>query len=59
MLEFLSFRLGLISRESILEHKHYYNEAELKQILARHGCKCEKYKKFQFGMNQMLVGRKE
>lgn len=58
VLEFLSFRLGLISRESILEHKHYWNKRELFALMERYGCEVVKYKKFQFGMNQLLVAKK-
>ena len=58
VLEFLSFKLGLISPESILEHKHYWNKPELFELMERYGCEVVKYKKFQFGMNQLLVAKK-
>lgn len=59
VLEFLSFKLGLISKESILEHQHYYTESELKSVLENAGLECLVYKKFQFGFNEMIVGIKK
>lgn len=58
VLEFLSYRLHLISEESIKEHKHYYTKNELQNILHKHNCKCEVYKKFQICFNQLLVGKR-
>lgn len=59
VLEFLSYRLHLISEESIREHKHYYTKSELQNILRRHNCECEVYKRFQICFNQLLVGKKK
>ena len=59
VLEFLSYKLYLISEESIREHKHYYNKQELIELLRRNHCICEMYKRFQLGFNQIVVGRKE
>lgn len=59
VLEFLSYRLHLISEESIREHKHYYTKNELQAILSRHNCECEVYKKFQICFNQLMVGKRK
>ena len=59
VLEFLSFRLHLISEESIREHKHYYSKNELQKLLHQHGCECEVYNVFQICFNQLLVGKKK
>lgn len=59
VLEFLSYRLHLISEESIREHKHYYTKNELQDLVYQHDCKCEVYKVFQICFNQLLVGKKK
>lgn len=59
VLEFLSYRLHLISEESIREHKHYYTKNELQNLLRQHDCECEVYKTFQVCFNQLLVGKKK
>ncbi|HOO80868.1 MAG TPA: class I SAM-dependent methyltransferase [Lachnospiraceae bacterium] len=59
VLEFLSYKLHIISRESIEEHKHYYTKQELIDCLAKGNCACHKYQKFQCGFNEMIIGRKE
>ena len=59
LLEFLSYKMHLISEGSIREHKHYYNEKELRDILERENLEFVSYKKFQFGMNEIIVGRKK
>lgn len=56
ILEFLSYKLHLISEESIREHKHYYTRQELVECLNKNNCTCFKYRKFQFGMNEMIIG---
>lgn len=58
VLEFLSYKLHLISEDSIREHKHYYTEKELKNIIEMNEMDVVVYKKFQFGFNQLIVGKK-
>lgn len=58
VLEVLSYRLHLISEESIREHQHYYTKKELIELMDRQGCKIIKYQKFQFGFNELIVGQK-
>ena len=59
VLEFLSYRLHLISEESIREHQHYYPKKELQDIMKRHGCRVITCQKFQLGFNELIVGKKE
>lgn len=58
ILEFLSYKLHIISEDSIREHKHYYTEMELRSLMNEYGCSILKYNHFQLGMNQMIVGIK-
>ena len=58
ILEFLSFKLHLISVESIAEHKHYWTESELRRKFSSCGLEVVEYKKFQCGCNELIVGRK-
>ena len=58
VLEFLSYKLHIISEESIREHKHYYTEEELKNIIEMNEMDVVVYKKFQFEFNQLIVGKK-
>lgn len=59
VLEFLSYRLHLISEESIKEHQHYYSKKELRVMMKKNGCRTVVCKKFQFGFNELIVGIKE
>ncbi len=58
VLEFLSYKLHIISEESIREHKHYYTKNELVRLLEDNGYAVKKYQKFQFGFNELIVGEK-
>ncbi len=51
LLEFLAFRLRIISRPEIADHKHYWSEADLRALAARTGFACSAYETFQFGLN--------
>ena len=51
LLEFLAFKLKIISGPEIADHKHYYSRADIGGIAARHGLACETYRTFQFGLN--------
>ncbi|MDE7313433.1 MAG: class I SAM-dependent methyltransferase [Eubacterium sp.] len=59
VLEFLSYRLHLISEESIREHQHYYTKNELLELMKRNGCRAVACQKFQFSFNELIVGKKE
>lgn len=58
LLEFLAFKLKIISGPEIADHKHYWNRADLLALAARDGFACETYRKFQFGMNSFAVLRR-
>lgn len=54
VLEFMAFA-GIIGKESIGEHKHYWNKEEIYNLAVKSGFKVKKYKKFQLGFNQLAV----
>ena len=60
VLEFLAFRLGVIDAGEIRDHKHYFDEKELRAILARAGFAPReiRYRPFLFGLNQFIVATK-
>lgn len=51
VLEFLSYRLGLIDRSQIEDHKVYYDDLWLHEITEGTGWRLSRYQRFQFGMN--------
>lgn len=51
VLEFLAFRLKIISAAEIADHRHYYTEADLRDLAARHGLSCPEYRPFLWGFN--------
>ena len=54
VLEFLAW-IGLLQKENIDEHKHYWNKKELYDLAKKTGFKVKKYKKFQLGFNQLAL----
>ena len=55
VLEFLAFKLKIISQPEIADHKHYYSKPDLDSLAAQHGFDCVSYRTFQFGMNSISV----
>lgn len=57
ILEFLAYRLHVIDEHEIRDHKHYFDERELRQTMAAAGFRPEDvtYHGFLFGLNQLLV----
>jgi hypothetical protein len=55
VLEFLSYRLGLIDRSQIEDHKIYYDRRTLAENVARGGWELRRYERFQLGMNSFFV----
>ena len=53
LLEFLSFRLGIVSPEQIKDHKYYFDREKLFKLLVSAGFKKERIiiEKFEFGCN--------
>jgi hypothetical protein len=54
VLEFLSYRLGLIDRSQIEDHKVYYDQKSLANALKGTGWELSYYTTFQFGMNSFF-----
>lgn len=55
ILEFLAFKLHMISEDEIRDHKVYYNKMKITSTLQRSGLSIIKYKTFQFGLNSLVV----
>lgn len=55
VLEFLSFKLGLISRQEIEDHKRYYNRASCIALLRGAGFEHIRHHYFQLGMNNRVI----
>lgn len=55
LLEFLAFRLKIISAPEIADHKHYYSAADVHALATRHRFECKLYQAFQFGLNSFAL----
>lgn len=51
VLEFLSFRLGIVSKDQIIDHKQYLGRREMEGLLAQAGFVSVRCRTFQLGMN--------
>lgn len=60
ILEFLAFRLGVVSKQEIKDHKKYYSKDELVSLLVSCGFKQKniEVKSFSFGMNTFAIVKK-
>jgi 2-polyprenyl-3-methyl-5-hydroxy-6-metoxy-1,4-benzoquinol methylase len=60
ILEFLAFKLNLISRQEISDHKHYYSKREIRRVFIKSGFKPHKVKVSYFGLgfNTLIVATK-
>jgi len=58
LLEFLAYKLHLISEDSIREHKTYFSKQHLINTLSKTGFSIIEFKKFQFGLNQFVAAKK-
>jgi 2-polyprenyl-3-methyl-5-hydroxy-6-metoxy-1,4-benzoquinol methylase len=47
--------LGITDQENLKEHKHYWNEGELRKLAKASGLKVVEYRQFQFGLNQFMI----
>jgi len=54
LLEFLAYKLHLISESEIRDHKKYYSKTDIKKI-TKNVFKLNKYKKFELGLNSLCV----
>lgn len=60
ILEFLALKLGLISKQEILDHKRYFDKNTLLRSLVKSGFKRKniKIKYFELGMNILAIAKK-
>jgi ubiquinone/menaquinone biosynthesis C-methylase UbiE len=58
LLEFLSFRLHIVSPEEIRDHKHYFSKGELKEIMEKTGFRNISVSDFELGLNSRAIGYK-
>jgi len=54
LLEFLAYKLHLISESEIRDHKKYYSKVDIEKV-TRNIFKMDKYKKFELGLNSLCV----
>jgi len=59
VLEFLSYKLGIVSSREIKEHKHYYDFREIDLVFNKHSLKLAKKKIFELGMNSYIILNKK
>ena len=55
VLEFMAFKLRIISAPEIADHKHYYSKADMHALGVNHGFTCNAYKTFQLGLNSFTA----
>jgi SAM-dependent methyltransferase len=58
ILEFLAFRVGIVSPAEIADHKHYWSLTEIEELLGKHGFHPVTLQLFSMGMNTIAVGEK-
>ena len=54
VLEFLAFRLHVVSEAEIRDHKRYYDRASLRELFESSGLQVDRHSYFQLGMNNHL-----
>ncbi len=55
ILEFLAFKLRVITPEEVTDHKHYYVAKEILDLAKVNGLNVINFKLFQFGLNSLYV----
>ncbi len=55
VLEFLSYRLHLVSEKEIRDHNRYYDRKAIKDLLEASGLAVQKHRYFQVGFNNFVV----
>jgi SAM-dependent methyltransferase len=58
VLEFLSFKLGIVSKEEISDHKRYFNKTKFLKLVGKTDFVFEKHEYFSFYMNNLCILRK-
>ena len=59
VLEFMAFKLKIISGPEIADHKHYYSKADVQSLAAKHAFQCSVYHTFQLGLNSFSAFTKQ
>lgn len=59
ILEFLSYKLNIVSKVEISDHKNYFSNEQLVQLLEGYRFRTAVAKTFQFGLNNFIVAIKE
>ncbi len=54
VLEFLSYKLGLIDASQVRDHRIYYDKSNLAEVVVQGGWSLAAYRTFQFGMNSFF-----
>ena len=50
-IEFLAFKLNIISKEEVSDHKRYYTKDNIKKLLLENKFRCKEIRHFEFGCN--------
>lgn len=58
VLEFLSYKLGIVSKDQIIDHKQYIGRHEMEELLATAGFTSVRCRTFQLGMNLFSKAQK-
>lgn len=58
LLEFLSFRLHIVSPVEIRDHRQYFSNAELQELMGNIGFRHVVVSNFEFGLNSRAIGYK-
>lgn len=58
VLEFLSYKLGIVSRREIEEHKHYFDINEIELLFKKYQLELIESKVFELGMNNFVLFKK-
>lgn len=58
ILEFLAYKIKLISSQEVGDHKKYYNKREILRLIKMSALKLTDYRLFQFGLNSLVVFKK-
>lgn len=59
IMEFLAFKLGIISKDEIADHKKYYAKEDIQAEAVKAGLVLEYHSYFQFGWNSLQVLKKQ
>lgn len=58
ILEFLAYKVGIVDKEGVKDHKYYFSKNELREMFKKSGFEMVKHRYFELGLNQFLIFRK-